>query len=50
MEIKSSSTLLSDQKDWRAARPSSHAHFFPKPPDQNSEIAILFSIVEKPNN
>ena len=24
--------------------------FFPKSPDQNSEIAILFSIIEKPNN
>ena len=24
--------------------------FFPKSPDQNSEIAILFSILEKPNN
>ena len=28
----------------------SHAHFSPKSPDQNSEIAILFTIVEKPNN
>ena len=28
----------------------SHAHFSPKSLDQNSEIAILFTIVEKPNN
>ena len=28
----------------------SHARFSPKSPDQNSEIAILFTIVEKPNN
>ena len=42
--------FLSEQKNWRAPRPPSHAHFSPKSPDQNSEIAILFTIVEKPNN
>ena len=28
----------------------SNVHFHPKSPDQNSEIAILFTVVEKPNN
>ena len=41
--------VLSDQKlegNWA----SSHALFFPNSPDQNFEIVILFSIIEKSNN
>ena len=42
--------FLSDRKNWRAPRPPSTLLIFPKSPDQNSEIAILFSVVEKPYN
>ena len=42
--------FLSDQKNWRAPRPPSTLIVFPKSTDQNSEIAILFSVVEKPYN
>ena len=38
--------FLSDQKKWRATRPPPTLIFFPKSPDQNFEIAILFSMVE----
>ena len=38
--------FLSDQKHCRAPRPPPTLILFPKSPDQNSEIAILFSIVE----
>ena len=48
--MKSSSALLSDPKNWRAPRPPPTLIFPQKSPDQNSEIAILFIIVEKPNN
>ena len=48
--MKSSSALLSDQKNWRAPRPPPTLIIFPKSPNQNSEIAILSSVVEKPNN
>ena len=37
----------SDQKKWRAPRPPLTLIIFPKSSDQNSEIAILFSVVEK---
>ena len=49
-EIKSSSALLSDQKNWRAPRPLPSLIMFPKSRDQNSEIAILLSVVEKSYN
>ena len=42
--------FLNDPKYWRAPRPPATLIIFPKSPDQNSEIAILFSIVEKPYN
>ena len=42
--------FLSDQKNRRAPRPPPMLIIFPKSPDQNSEIAILFTIVEKSNN
>ena len=42
--------FLSDQKNWRAPRPLPALIFSQKSPDQNSEIAVLFTIVEKPNN
>ena len=42
--------FLSDQKNWRAPRPPSTLIILPKSTDQNSEIAILFSVVEKPYN
>ena len=32
---------------WEGNYAPSHAHFFPKSPDQNFEIGILFRIVEK---
>jgi len=41
---------LSDQKNWRAPRPPPTLIFTQKLPGQNSEIAILFTIIEKPNN
>ena len=41
--------FLSDLKNRKAPRPPPMLIFSPKSPDQNSEIAILFSIVEKPN-
>ena len=40
---------ISDQKNGWAPRPPPTLIFSPKSPDQNSEIAILFTIVEKPN-
>ena len=40
--------FLSDQKHWRAPRPPPTLIFPPESPDQNSEIAILFTIVKKP--
>ena len=49
-EMKSSSAILSDQKNWRAPRPPPTLNILPKSSDQNSEIAILFNIVEKPYN
>ena len=42
--------FLSDQKNWRAPRPPPTLIIFPMSKDQNSEIAILFSVVEKPYN
>ena len=42
--------FLSDQKNWRAPRPPPTLIIFPKSADQNTEIAILFSVVEKPYN
>ena len=50
MEIKSSSVLFKWPKNWRAPRPPPTLIFFQKSPDQNSKIAILFTIVEKPND
>ena len=38
--------FLSDQKNWRAPRLPPTPIIFPKSPDQNSEIAILFTVVE----
>ena len=38
--------FLNDQKNWRAPRPPPTFFFLPKSPDQNFEIAILFSIVK----
>ena len=48
--MKSYSAFLSDQQNWRAPRPSPSRIIFPKSPDQNLEIAILFSVDEKPYN
>ena len=48
MEIKSSSAFLSDQKIGGHQGPL--PRFFPKSLNQNFEISILFSIVEKVNN
>ena len=42
--------FLSDQKNWRAPRPPPTLIILPKSTDQNSEIAISFSVVEKPYN
>ena len=42
--------FLSAQKIWRAPRPPPTLMIFPKSTDQNSEMAILFSVVEKPYN
>ena len=42
--------FLSDQKNWRAPRLSPTLIIFPNLLDQNSEIAILFNVVKKPNN
>jgi hypothetical protein len=50
LEIKSSSALFKSPKNWRATRPLSTLIFFPKSPDQNLKIVILFSVVEKSNN
>ena len=41
-------SFLSDQKNWRASRPPPTPIIFPKSPDQNSKIAIVFTVVEKP--
>ena len=41
---------LSNQKNWRALRPPPTLIIFPKSTDQSSEIATLFSVVEKPYN
>ena len=49
-EMKSSSALFKWPKNWRAPRPPGTLNIFPKSTDQNSEIAILFSVVEKPYN
>ena len=38
--------FLSDQKNWRAPRPPPTLIILPMSTDQNSEIAILFSVVE----
>ena len=48
--MKSSSALFKWPKNWRAPRPPPTLIIFPKSTDQNSEIAILFSVVEKPYN
>ena len=37
-------------KKWGAPRPPPTLIVFPKSPDQNSEIAILLNVVEKPYN
>ena len=50
MEMKSSSAFLSDQKNWRAPKPPPTLIIFSKSTDQNSEITILFNLVEKPYN
>ena len=39
-------SFLSDQKNWRAPRPPPTLIILPKSTDQNSELAILFSIVK----
>ena len=39
-------SFLKDQKNWKATRPPPTLIFSPKSPDQNFEIAILFSTVE----
>ena len=49
-EIKISNALFKWPKNYGAPRPAPTLIFSPKSPDQNSEIAILFTIVEKPNN
>ena len=49
IESKSFSALLIDQKNWWATGPLPHL-CFSKSSSQNFEIAILFSIVEMPNN
>ena len=47
-EMKSSSALFKCPKNGRALRPPLTIIIFPKSTDQNSEIAILFNVVEKP--
>ena len=42
--------FLSGQKDWRATSPPPTPIYSPKLSDQNFEIVILFSIVERSNN
>ena len=42
--------FLGDQEKLEGNYAPSHATFFPKSSDQNFEIAIMFRIVEKPNN
>ena len=49
-EMKSSSALFKCPKNGRAPRPTPTLIIFPKSTDQNSEIAILFSVVETPYN
>ena len=44
--MKSSSALFKWPKNWRAPRPPPTLIILPKLTDQNSEIAILFSVVE----
>ena len=46
----SSSALFKWPKNWRTPGAPPTLIIFPESPDQNSEIAILFSIVEKPYN
>ena len=48
-EMKSSSVLFQRPKNWRAPRPPLTLIILPKSPDHISEIAILFSVVEKPS-
>ena len=48
--MKSSSALFKWPKNWRAPRPPPTTIVFQKSTDQNSEIAILFNVVEKPYN
>ena len=50
METKVLVTFLSDHENWRAPRPPPTLIFYQSHPIQNFEIAILFNIVEKPNN
>jgi len=47
MEIKSSGVLFKWPKKLEGNKAPSHVNFFPKTPNQNFEMAILFSIVEK---
>ena len=47
---KNSSALFKWPKNWMAPRSPPTLIFSPKSLDQNSEIAILFTVVEKPNN
>ena len=41
--------FLSDQENWRATSPFLQ-HFFLISSDQNFEMAVFFSIIERPNN
>ena len=49
-EIKSSSYLFKQPKKLEGPYAPSHPHFSPESPDQNSEVVILFIIVEKTYN
>ena len=42
--------FLSDQKNWRAPTPPPTLIIYPESPDQNSQRAILFNIVENPHS
>ena len=49
-KLKVSNALFKWPKCWRPSKPPPTLIFLPKSPDQNFEIAIVFSIVKKSNN
>ena len=49
-KLKGLLPFLIVKNDWRANNPSSHAHHFSKHIQSNSDIVILFSVIEKSGN